>query len=227
VTLTGILCGVPAMHEPFVGSLMRGTFAMLSLFLFFSFPFHVSPAGAAAAGPMELVKQTVEEARSVFKDDRLSQDARIEKLKGIAEERFDFEEMSKRALAIQWRKLTPDQRREFVSLFSKLVEDTYSTKIRRYEEEIKREAEDKILYTGEHIDGPHATVRTKIITTKGAEVPVDYRFINKGGNWRVYDVIVEGVSFLNNYRSQFNEIMHNGSYAELVGRLKDKVSSVR
>jgi phospholipid transport system substrate-binding protein len=204
---------------------MRRTSLILCLFLLFFIPFFAHPAGADAAGPMELVKQTVAEARSVFNDGRLSQEARIEKLKGIAEERFDFEEMAKRALAIQWRKLTPDERREFVSLFSKLVEDTYSTKIRRYEEEIKREAEDKILYTGEHIDGPYATVRTKILTTRGTEVSVDYRFINEMGTWRVYDVMVEGVSFINNYRSQFNEIIRSASYDELVRRLQEKVAN--
>ncbi len=199
------------------------TFAFSALFLFFFVPLSVSSANADTVGPMELVKQTVAEARSIFNDSRLSQDARIEKLKRIAEERFDFGEMSKRALAARWKKLTPDERKEFVSLFSALIENTYSDKIRRYENEIRREAEDTVLYLGESIDGPYATVRTKIITTKGTDVAVDYRFINERGNWRVYDVVVAGVSFINNYRSQFNEIIRSGSYDELVRRLKEKV----
>jgi phospholipid transport system substrate-binding protein len=202
---------------------MRRISSILGLFPLFFILFSVQPAEAAAAGPTELVKQTVAEARSIFNDSRLSQEARIEKLKGIAEERFDFEEMSRRALALQWRKLDPDQKKEFVSLFSTLMENTYSDKIKRYEKEIKREADDRILYIEERIDGAYATVRTKIITTRGTEVPVDYRFINEKGNWRVYDVIVEGVSLINNYRSQFSEIIGSASYAELIRRLQEKV----
>jgi phospholipid transport system substrate-binding protein len=212
----------PRTHEPFRESVMRRISAPLSLFLLAAILFS-GPLAGADAGPMEVVKQTVAEARSIFNDSRLNSEARIKKLKGIAEERFDFEEMSKRALATQWRKLTPAERKEFVSLFSKLIEDTYSNKIKRYEKEIKREAEDKILYIGENVDGPYATVRTKIVTTKGTEVTVNYRFIRERESWRVYDVTVEGVSFINNYRSQFNEIIRSGSYDELVKRLKEKV----
>jgi phospholipid transport system substrate-binding protein len=202
---------------------MRRTSAILGLFLLFSSPFSVPPGEANTAGPMELVKQTVAEARTIFNDSRLGQEARIEKLKGLAEKRFDFREMAKRALAIQWRKLSPDQKKEFVLLFSRLMENTYSDKIKRYEKEIKREAGDRILYVEERIDGPYATVKTKIITTRGTEVPVDYRFIYKQGNWRVYDVIVEGVSLINNYRSQFSDIIRSASYAELLRRLQAKV----
>jgi phospholipid transport system substrate-binding protein len=223
VTQSRIHCRAPLTGELCAGSVMRGSLAVLCLVSLGSILFSVLLAGAEAVGPMELVKQTVAEAKSIFEDSSLSQQSRIEKLRGLAEERFDFEEMSRRALATQWRKLTPGERKEFVALFSELIEDTYSNRIKRYEKEIKREAEDKILYIGEYIDGPYATVRTKIVTTKGAEVAVDYRFIREGGSWRVYDVVVEGVSFVNNYRTQFNEIMHAGSYGELVKRLKEKV----
>jgi phospholipid transport system substrate-binding protein len=223
VTRSGILCQSPRTYEPFRESVMRRISAPLSLFLLGAILFSGPLAGADRAGPMELVKQTVAEARSIFNDNRLNSEARIKKLKVIAEERFDFEEMSKRALATQWRKLTPAEKKEFVSLFSKLIEDTYSNKIKRYEKEIKREAEDRILYIGEKVDGPYAIVRTKIVTTKGAEVAVNYRFIREGENWRVSDVMVEGVSFVNNYRTQFNEIIRTRSYNELVKRLKEKV----
>jgi phospholipid transport system substrate-binding protein len=199
----------------------RGVFAIPGLFLLL-FIF-AAAAIADPPGPMEIVKQTVNEARAVFNNSRLSEEARIEKLKEIAKERFDFEEMSKQALALQWRKLTPGQRSEFVSLFSKLIENTYSDKVKRYRKEIEQEAGDRVLYLGQRIDGPYATVRTKVITTKGTEVPVDYRFINESGSWRAYDVIVEGVSLINNYRSQFREILTSGSYDELARKLKEKV----
>jgi phospholipid transport system substrate-binding protein len=223
MTQARIPCHGPLVCELFMDRVMRGAGAVLSLVALVSMFFPVLLSSAETVGPMELVKQAVAEARAIFNDSRLTQESRIESLKRLAEERFDFEEMSKRALATQWRKLTPGERKEFVSLFSELIEDTYSNKIRRYEQEIKREAEDKILYIGEYIDGSYATVRTKIVTTKGTEVAVDYRFIREGVNWRVYDVVVEGVSFVNNYRTQFNEIIRAGSYGELVKRLKEKV----
>lgn len=181
------------------------------------------PAGLRASDPMEMIRQTVEQARHVFNDHSLTHAQMISKLRGIAERRFDFEELSKRALAGQWRKLSGTERKEFVSLFSKLIEDVFSKKIRRYEKEIKEQARDKVFYLEERIDRPYARVRTTIMTTTGAQVAVDYRLIEKEGEWRVYDVVVEGVSLVNNYRTQFREIIGRGSYEDLVKRLKEKV----
>jgi phospholipid transport system substrate-binding protein len=203
----------------------RDALNILILFIVFSFLFSLAarPTEAATADPMNLIKQTVEEARLIFNDGSLTQEQRIRKLREIAGERFDFEEMSKRALAGQWRKLLPEQRREFVSLFSRLIEDVYSNKVRRYEKEIKEQARDKVFYVDERIDAPYATVRTNIMTTSGSQVSVDYRLIGKERQWRVYDVIVEGVSLINNYRTQFREIISRGSYEGLVKRLKEKI----
>ncbi|MEJ2695864.1 MAG: ABC transporter substrate-binding protein [Candidatus Sulfobium sp.] len=194
----------------------------LALFAFLLLP-TCRPADATAQGPMDLIKRTVEEARTVFNDNSLGPEQKIEKLREIAEQRFDFAEMSKRVLAGQWRKLSPKRRKEFVSLFSKLVEDVYSSKVRRYQKEIKEQAHDKVFYVDERIDEPYATVRTNIMTTAGAQVSVDYRLIRKGGEWLVYDVVVEGVSLINNYRTQFREIIGRGSYEDLLRRLKEKV----
>lgn len=180
-------------------------------------------AEAAVRDPMDLIKRTVDEARVVLNDAGLSQEQKIVKLRDIAEERFDFGEMSRRVLAGQWRKLDPAQRKHFVSLFSRLIEDFYSNKVRRYEREIKEQARDKVLFVDERIDRPYATVRTNIMTTAGAQVSVDYRLIEKGGKWLVYDVIVEGVSLINNYRTQFRAIISSGSYGDLVRRLEEKV----
>lgn len=183
----------------------------------------VPSLGAVTTDPLELIKGTVEEARLILNDRSLSRERKIMKLREIAEERFDFEEMSRRCLAGQWRKLSPEQRKEFVSVFSRLIEDVYSNKVRRYEKEIREQSRDKVFYVDERIDGPYATVRTNIMMTSGAQVSVDYRLIAKDKKWMVYDVIVEGVSLVNNYRTQFREIIGSASYEDLVKRLKEKV----
>ena len=123
--------------------------------------------------------------------------------------------MAKRSLALHWKKRTPQEQKEFVDLFSDLIEDTYIRKIERYEDE-------KVIYTEEKTDGAFATVRTKVTTSKEAEIPVDYKIFKKGQKWEVYDIIVEGVSLVNNYRTQFNQIIRSSSYEELVTRLKKK-----
>lgn len=193
---------------------------MLSLFApFFAFAL---PA-VAGQDPMDLIKQTVKEARLVFNDSSLSQQQKIDKLRGIAEARFDFEETSRRALAGEWRQLSSAQRREFVSLFSRLIENVYSNKVKRYKKEIREQSEDRVIYLNERIDDQYATVRTSIMTTAGVQVSVDYRLVKMQGKWRIYDVVVEGVSLVNNYRTQFHDIIRGGSYEKLLGLLKEKV----
>lgn len=193
------------------------------LVLFVLLPFPAAGITEPVHDPMGLIKRTVEEARLIFNDIGLSQEQKIDKLRKIAEERFDFGEMSKRVLAGQWRKLSPEQRSEFVPLFSKLIEEVYSNKFRRYEKEIRQQSKDRVFYLGERVDGSYATVRTSVMTTTGAQVSVDYRLIRKEGQWKVYDVIIEGVSLINNYRTQFREIITSGSYGDLLRRLKKKV----
>jgi phospholipid transport system substrate-binding protein len=196
---------------------------VLFQFLLFFFSFIFFPQAAVHAGePTNLVKQTIDQARDIFNDPKLNEDERIGKLRSIANERFDFEEMSRRALAGKWRTLSEARKKEFVSLFSGLIKDSYSNKIKRYQKEIKEHSMDRVLFLDERIEGPYATVKTNIITFSGIAVPVDYRFIRKEGKWLAYDVIVEGVSLVRNYRSQFSEILRSSSYEELVGRIREK-----
>ena len=124
--------------------------------------------------------------------------------------------MTKRSRAFHWRERSKEERKEFVALFSDLIENTYIRKIERYEHE-------KVLYTDERIEGAYAAVKTKVVTEKGVEIPVEYRIFRKGGKWEIYDVIIEGVSLVNNYRTQFSSIISSDSYAGLIQRLKDKV----
>ena len=130
-----------------------------------------------------------------------------------AETVFDFGETAKRALGRHWQPLAEKDRQEFTSLFSDLIERAYISKIERYSGE-------RITYTGESMDGAVASVRTRFVTKQGTEIPIDYRMQQRGDRWLVYDVVVEGISLINNYRTQFDKIIKTSSYAELVRRLK-------
>jgi phospholipid transport system substrate-binding protein len=133
------------------------------------------------------------------------------------DERFDWEEMARRALGRYWAQRTAEEKKEFVALFSELVERTYMGKVEDYSGE-------KVRYEGETIDGNYAVVKVNIITQKNRDISVDYRLQKEGNEWLVYDVSIEGVSLVNNYRSQFNSIILQSSYQNLIKRLKAKVA---
>jgi phospholipid transport system substrate-binding protein len=137
-------------------------------------------------------------------------------LREAISERFDFQEMARRALARHWRKRTEQERREFVELFRVLLERTYLKRIEQYSDE-------KVIYKDERIDPPYALVKTVVVTSQSVEIPIDYRLIQRSNDWKVYDVIIEGVSLVNNYRKQFAQIIRSSSYESLVERLRKKV----
>jgi len=173
-----------------------------------------------AAEPMEAIKKTTDKILSVVTNPALkppSKTAEKEKLiRQAVDERFDWEEMARRSLATHWAKRTPEERKEFVRLFSDLLERTYMKKVEDYSGE-------KVLYEGETKDGDYATVKVKIVTKKNKDIPVEYRLKKEGNNWLIYDVSIEGVSLVNNYRTQFNSIISQSSYENMVKRLKEKV----
>ena len=133
----------------------------------------------------------------------------------IANDIFDFAEIARRSLGRHWQGRTDKEHEEFIVLFGDLLERSYISKIELYGGE-------KILYTGERLDGDTASVITKIVTKNGTEVPVEYRLLRRGERWLVYDVSIEGVSLVSNYRTQFNKIIQTSSYAELVRKMKAK-----
>ncbi len=196
-------------------SILRLSFVLFICLSFLSF----RPTAARAGEATDQVKQTVDAVLDVLNNKELkkpeNRELRTKKIRDIVNQRFDFEEMAKRSLALNWAKRTPDERKEFVALFSDLLENTYVKKIERYENE-------KVAYLDERITGQYAVVRTKILKAQEAEIPVEYRIFKKGGKWEVYDIIVEGVSLVNNYRSQFSQIIRSSSYEELVKKLRNK-----
>ncbi len=186
-----------------------------------SVPFILSIAVSSwAVEPMEAIKQTTDKILAVVTNPALksaSQTAEKEKLiRQAVDERFDWEEMARRSLATHWAKRTPEERKEFVPLFSDLLERTYMKKVEDYSGE-------KVVYEGETKEGDYATVKVKIVTKKNKDISVGYRLKKEGNNWVVYDVSIMGVSLVNNYRTQFNSIISQSSYENLVKKLREKV----
>ena len=177
-------------------------------------------ASPARAGlPTDQIKATVDKAQLVLRDPRLKpatkQSERREQLKQVLFSRFNFAEMAKRSLGANWTRRTPQEQEEFVRLFTEVLERAYADIIESYIDE-------KIVYLAEKVDSGYADVNSKIVTTKGEEYSINYRAQLVGNEWKVYDVVAENISLVNNYRSQFNRVIAKSSYEELVRRLKDK-----
>jgi phospholipid transport system substrate-binding protein len=136
-------------------------------------------------------------------------------LQGAATDIFDFTEITRRSLGRHWQTATPTEREELVQLFTVLLERSYLGRIEQYSGE-------RISVVGETLDGELATVRTRLVSKGGTETPVDYRLHRAGDRWMAYDVNVEGVSLVANYRAQFNKILQTSSAQVLVQRLRAK-----
>lgn len=162
------------------------------------------------------IKSTVDRVVEILKDPRLQKDAkageRRQRLRQAIAPRFDFEEMAKRSLGQHWQRYA-SRKKEFVAAFTNFVEDSYLSKIEAYKNE-------KILYNRERVDKGFAEVDTKVVTSKGDEIPINYRLHSVAGEWKVYDVLIENVSLVNNYRSQFHRILDTASFDELLRRLQ-------
>jgi len=169
--------------------------------------------------PTDQLKSGTDRVLKLLQDPELKKpgkvDERRKQIRSVANEIFDWQETGKRALARHWQARTPQQREEFSTLFADLIERSYVSKIEAYSGE-------KILYLGEAIEGEQATVHTKLVTKSNTEIPIDYRMQKEGDRWRTYDVLIEGVSLVGNYRTQFNRIIQQASYDELLKKLKTK-----
>jgi phospholipid transport system substrate-binding protein len=180
-----------------------------------------TPSQAQAGEPQEKVRETVDAVLAVLQDKSLQGEENTEKrrakMRQVVFQRFGFEEMAQRALGQYWPKRTPAEKQEFVTLFGDLLERSYITKIESYT------GEQQVVYTKESIDKDYASVRTEIVVKRDANVEVVYQLLRRDGNWQVYDVVIEGVSLVNNYRTQFNNIISRESYDALVKKLKLKL----
>ena len=175
----------------------------------------LAAAAPAWAGPTDQLRQYTDQVLRVLDDPALRGADRRAAVRRIAVEIFDVAETAKRALARHWQARTPAERDEFVQLFADLLERAYISRIDQYGGE-------RIRYVGEAVDGDLATVRARILTKKATEVPVESRMVRRADRWLVYDVLIENVSLIANYRAQFNRIIRTSSYEELVRRLKSR-----
>lgn len=178
----------------------------------------------AMAGPAtESVRGTIDEVLKILNDKELKAPAKHEdrrqRLEKVVAARFDYSEMSRRSLGAQWNQLSDKDKQEFVDLFRTLLTNTYADRVETYSGE-------GVQYLNERTEKEYAEVRTKVLSGK-AEIPMDYRLMNKSNDWHVYDVVVDGVSLVNNYRGQFSKILHTSSYPDLVDQLRKKSEKIK
>ena len=181
----------------------------------------IVPAFAAEGGPVEELRSRVDRAVQVLNDPAVKGQSglseRRTRIRKIADEIFAFDEMSKRALGVHWQQLPAAERERFVRLFSDLLDRAYFEKIDSYNGE-------KVTYLPAKVEGDQATIPTRVVTPKGTDIPVEYRMLRSNGRWLVYDVIIEGVSLVSNYRAQFDRIIRTASVSELLRRMESQVA---
>jgi phospholipid transport system substrate-binding protein len=194
--------------------MMRSLLAT-ALILTLSLGLAAPPAGAGA--PMEQLKMQIDRVLKLLDDPTLKDKPKDKRaaVRKIADDIFDFGETARRSLGRHWAARTEAERDEFVKLFGDLLERSYISKIELYGGE-------KIQYLSDRIEGDQAAVLSKLVTKTGTDVPIEYRMLKKADRWLVYDVIIEGVSLVSNYRTQFNKIIQTSSYAELVKKMKSR-----
>ena len=179
-------------------------------------------ADAHAGVATEQVRTTVDQVIAILQDQSLKTESkqkdRREQLRRIIFARFDFAEMARRSLGPEWRRRTPTEQQEFVSLFTDLLQESYIGTIEAYNG-------DKVLYNRELQDQDNAEVQTTLTTRREDSYSINYRLRLVAKDWKVYDVVIENISVVNNYRSQFSRVLAKSSYEELVRSMKEKARS--
>jgi phospholipid transport system substrate-binding protein len=210
--------------QSFIGRIFRRC-AIAMLVLTAAIALSVAPSRclmqAGADDPMAVVKTTVNQAMDVLRDSQSPLAQRQDKLREIVAATFDFSEMSKSALGYHWKQITPDQQKEFTSAFRVFIEDSYLSKINEYRGQ-------QVAFLTLRNDGPQYTqVNTDIIDPSGQDpVQVNYQLLQEGGSWKIYDVTVDAISIMANYRNQFNRVVNNSGYDTLIGDLKSKQAAL-
>ncbi len=179
----------------------------------------VSVFAADLSSPTGRVKDSVNKVLKVLKDESLDREARWSKIGIVINDSFDFRSMSQSILATNWKKATPEERQQFVVFFSQYLEDTYRTKIEAYTNQ-------KVEFIGETVRGKKAVVETVIITDN-SEIPINYKLKNNDGFWYAYDVVIEGISLVSNYRSTFSAIVKNDGMDGLLNDIQSRVNKYK
>ncbi|MEQ8428146.1 MAG: ABC transporter substrate-binding protein [Gammaproteobacteria bacterium] len=181
----------------------------LAVFLF------STPIWSAFTEPMARVQDSVERVIGILQDKSLDRETQWTRIGTVINDSFDFRSMSQSVLATNWKKATPEERQRFVEFFSQYLEETYRTKIESYSNQ-------RVEYVGETIRGQRAVVETLIVTDSN-EIPVNYKLKNNNGEWYAYDVVIEGVSLVSNYRSTFAAIVNNDGMDGLLLDIQDRI----
>ncbi|HYA41885.1 MAG TPA: ABC transporter substrate-binding protein [Syntrophobacteraceae bacterium] len=176
-----------------------------------------APQVLADVNPQAAVKTATDQVLQLLREYRENTQARRQKIRSVVDEYFDFDAIAKRALGPRWKEQPPDKQQEFTRDFSQLLFNTYIAKVEKY-------ANEKITYTQKQMSGDYAVVEVLVAGGQSERVAIDYYLRLKEGNWKVYDVVVEGVGLVTNYRSQFEEILSKSSFDDLLAQLKQKVA---
>ncbi|MEI8356037.1 MAG: ABC transporter substrate-binding protein [Deltaproteobacteria bacterium] len=198
---------------------MKRIFTVISICCIFSLTALAWPGKVTAGEVAVEVKKTVDAVVVIVTDNDLKKKQNGQKRRAALKQAigriFDYTEMARRSMGAHWKELTLVQQKEFTDLFASLLENTYGGKIESYNNE-------KVLYGKESVEGTHAELESRVITARGNDYTLGYRLLRKEGRWMVYDVYIEGVSLISNYRTQFNKIFNERGYSELVKKLRAK-----
>lgn len=173
----------------------------------------------AAAGPLDEIRTTVDAIMEVLKDENIPSEERKDRIGSMVKARFDFRTMAQGILAVNWKKASDKERDRFIELFSELLEVTYRERIDAYNNE-------RVEYLEEQVRGNRAVVDTKVVTTD-VEIPVQYKLLNRGGTWMAYDVVIEGVSLVRNYRDSYKDIVSREGMDGLLAKMEQKIEEIR
>jgi phospholipid transport system substrate-binding protein len=191
------------------------------LFLMLAFAMTLAAVNIASAdiSPTDSIRGSVDGILTILQNKELDQTTRRKEMRKVINERFDFHAMSQSTLATNWKKASKEQQEEFVTLFSQLIENTYIGRVEAYTDE-------KVDYPGEKVKGNKAVVATLILTAS-ADIPIDYKvYQKKNGEWWVYDVIIEGISLISNYRSSYQDIVSKEGLDGLLAKMRDKIKEL-
>jgi phospholipid transport system substrate-binding protein len=186
--------------------------------ILFGFMMTLTSLAFAVGNATDSVRMSVESIIGILKDTGLDKSAKREKIRVVIAERFDFRAMSQRTLATNWRKASMEEQQQFVELFAKLIQNTYISRVEAYTNE-------EVQYPGEKVTNDRAVVDT-LIMTSSAEIPVTYKLYLKDDRWLVYDVNIEGVSLISNYRNSYQEIVKREGFAGLLAKMEEKVKEL-
>jgi phospholipid transport system substrate-binding protein len=209
-------------------AILLGAAAIVIAMLYAAAPLHADtpPAGG---DPMAMVRGVMDQTISVFKDKGISAVDRRLKLRAIAEAHFDFEGMARSAVGYHWRTFSDDQRKEFTPLFTSFIEDVALSQIEKYSvEKVQQDIQSSVIvFTREQIEGDRAEVfSTVTLQRRSSPLDVSYLMSSVSGEWKIYDINVDAISVIANYRNQFNRVLNEQGYEKLIALLRQKTEQL-